>query len=696
MFIEFKIKFKERFASLGETVMKLRDISVLAAVILIVAMLIIPFPPWLLSLLIIANMSLALLVLLTSMNMQEPLQFSIFPSLLLLLTLFRLGLNVSTTRSILSEGDAGRVVETFGTFVTGGNILVGLVVFFILIIIQFIVITKGSERVSEVAARFTLDAMPGKQMSIDADLNAGVISEHEARERREKVSRESDFYGAMDGASKFVKGDAIAGIIIVLINLLFGIIIGMAQEGLPLGEAAVKYSQLTVGDGIVSQIPALLISTATGIVVTRAASNGNLGSDILGQLFAYPKMLYIAAVTIFLLGFTPIGLVITTPIAAALAFGGYQLSKASTQPDDQFVENEEDAEQEDMKSPENVVNLLNIDAIEFEFGYGLIPLADVNQGGDLLDRIVMIRRQLALELGIVIPVVRIRDNIQLEPNAYRLKIKGNEMAKGELLLDHYLAMSPGGEDMIEGIDTIEPSFGLPAKWITEEVKEQAEILGYTVVDPPSVVSTHITEVIKVNAYELLGRQETKQLIDHLQESYPILVEEVTPNPLSVGEVQKVLAKLLKEFVSIRNLPVIFETLADYGRMTTDTDLLAEYCRQALARQITNQYAEDNSPLKVITVSGKVEKLIADSIQQTEHGNFMSLDPNDSQAILEAAASQIEQLSMMQQTPIILCSPAVRMYVRQLTERYFPQVPVLSYNELDANVEVQSTGMVNIE
>src|SRR5690606_2760449 len=493
---------------------------------------------------------------------------SIFPSLLLLLTLFRLGLNVSTTRSILSEGDAGRVVETFGTFVTGGNILVGLVVFFILIIIQFIVITKGSERVSEVAARFTLDAMPGKQMSIDADLNAGVISEHEARERREKVSRESDFYGAMDGASKFVKGDAIAGIIIVLINLLFGIIIGMAQEGLPLGEAAVKYSQLTVGDGIVSQIPALLISTATGIVVTRAASNGNLGSDILGQLFAYPKMLYIAAVTIFLLGFTPIGLVITTPIAAALAFGGYQLSKASTQPDDQFVENEEDAEQEDMKSPENVVNLLNIDAIEFEFGYGLIPLADVNQGGDLLDRIVMIRRQLALELGIVIPVVRIRDNIQLEPNAYRIKIKGNEMARGELLLDHYLAMSPGGDDSVEGIDTVEPSFGLPAKWITEEVKEEAEILGYTVVDPPSVVSTHLTEVIRANAADLLGRQETKQLVDHVRETYPILLDELTPTPLSIGEIQKVLAKLLSENVSIRNLPIIFETLADYSKYTS--------------------------------------------------------------------------------------------------------------------------------
>ncbi|MBS4203768.1 flagellar biosynthesis protein FlhA [Lederbergia citrea] len=677
--------------------MKFKDIAVLSSVILIVAMLVIPFPTWLLSLLIITNISLALLVLLTSMNMQEPLQFSIFPSLLLLLTLFRLGLNVSTTRSILSKGDAGGVVETFGTFVVGGNVLVGLVVFFILIIIQFIVITKGAERVSEVAARFTLDAMPGKQMSIDADLNAGMISDHEARERRDKVSRESDFYGAMDGASKFVKGDAIAGIIIVLINLLFGIIIGMLQQGLPVGEAALKYSMLTVGDGIVSQIPALLISTATGIVVTRAASDGNLGTDIVGQLFAYPKLLYIAAATIFLLGLTtPINDILTIPIAASLAIGGYVLSRVPSGTEEELLMNTDETEADEMKSPESVINLLNVDAIEFEFGYGLIPLADVNQGGDLLDRIVMIRRQLALELGIVIPVVRIRDNIQLEPNAYRLKIKGNEMARGELLLDHYLAMSPGGEDFIEGIDTIEPSFGLPAKWITEEVKEQAEIFGYTVVDPPSVVSTHITEVLKTNACELLGRQETKQLIDHVQESYPILVEEVTPNPLSVGEVQKVLAKLLKESVSIRNLPIIFETLADYGKMSTDTDLLAEYVRQALARQITNQYADESTTLKVITVSGKIEKLIADSVQQTEHGNYLSMDPGDSQAILEAAAAQIEQQSLMQQVPILLCSPAVRMYVRQLTERYFPQVPVLSYNELEANVEVQSTGVVNLE
>ncbi|GIN70458.1 flagellar biosynthesis protein FlhA [Bacillus sp. J14TS2] len=677
--------------------MKFKDIAVLSSVILIVAMLVIPFPPWLLSLLIITNISLALLVLLTSMNMNEALQFSIFPSLLLLLTLFRLGLNVSTTRSILSKGDAGGVVETFGTFVTGGNILVGLVVFAILIVIQFIVITKGAERVSEVAARFTLDAMPGKQMSIDADLNAGVISEHEARDRREKVSRESDFYGAMDGASKFVKGDAIAGIIIVFINLLFGIIIGMVQQGLPIGEAAVKYSMLTVGDGIVSQIPALLISTATGIVVTRAASEGNLGSDIMKQLFSDSKMLYIAAVTIFLLGlFTTINNLLTIPIAATLAIGGMMISRAPAISEADLLDQQtEEAEAEDLKSPESVVNLLHVDAIEFEFGYGLIPLADVNQGGDLLDRVVMIRRQLALELGIVIPVVRIRDNIQLEPNAYRIKIKGNEMAKGELLLDHYLAMSPGGEDTLEGIDTIEPSFGLPAKWITEEVKEQAEILGYTVVDPPSVVSTHITEVLKANAYELLGRQETKQLIDHLQETYPILVEEVTPNPLTIGEVQKVLAKLLKENVSIRNMTIIFEALADYAKMTSDPDLLAEYVRQALARQITKQYVNENETLHVITVSAKIEKIIADSVQQTEHGNYLSIEPTDSQAILESTANQIEQQSLRQQTPILLCSPAVRMYFRQLTERYFPNVPVLSYNELEADVEVQSSGVVSI-
>ena len=665
---------------------------------MIVAMLIIPLPTWLLSILLILNISLALLVLLTSMSMMEPLQFSVFPTLLLLLTLFRLGLNVSTTRAILTHGDAGGVVETFGSFVVGGNLIVGMVVFLILVIINFIVITKGSERVSEVAARFTLDAMPGKQMSIDADLNAGMISEQQARERREKVSREADFYGSMDGASKFVKGDAIAGIIIVLINLIFGIIIGMMQQGMSLADAASHFSLLTVGDGIVSQVPALIISTATGIVVTRSASNGNLGQEISTQLLSFPKMLYITGGTILCLGlFTPINDLLTIPIAGLLAFGGYRMLNVPQMNQEQIQEMEEENESSEMKSPESVVNLLNMDPIEFEFGYGLIPLVDANQGGDLLDRIVMIRRQLAIELGLVIPVVRIRDNIQLQPNEYRLKIKGNEMARGELLLDHYLAMSPGTEDdAISGIETIEPSFGLPAKWITEDMKEEAEIFGYTVVDPPSVVSTHITEIIKTNAYDLLGRQETKQLIDHLKESYPILVEEVTPNPLSVGEVQKVLAKLLKENVSIRNLPIIFETLADFGKVTSDTDLLTEYVRQALARQITNQYSQSNDSLKVVTLSGQVEKVIADGVQQTEHGNYLAVDPTISQRILESIATQVEQLSLLEQTPIVLCSPAVRMYVRQLTERYFPQIPILSYNELEANVEVQSVGVVNVE
>lgn len=680
--------------------MAARDLPVLLGVILIIAMLIIPLPGWLLSILIICNITLALIVILVSMNMREALQFSIFPSLLLLLTLFRLGLNVSTTRSILSKGEAGGVVETFGSFVIGGNALVGFVVFLILIIIQFIVITKGSERVSEVAARFTLDAMPGKQMSIDADLNAGMISELEARERREKIQREADFYGAMDGASKFVKGDAIASIIITIINIIFGIIIGMVQMDLSFTESTHRFTLLTVGDGLVSQIPALIISTATGIVVTRAASDGNLGSDVVRQLFfTFPKLLYIAGGTIAGLGlFTPINDILTLPIAGLLGVGGYFLSKNSQQQNSmEMAAADEEVEAEDLKSPESVINLLTVDPIEFEFGYGLIPLADTNQGGDLLDRIVMIRRQLAIELGIIVPVVRIRDNIQLQPNEYRVKIKGNEVARGELLLDHYMAMSPGIDDeSIEGIDTIEPAFGMPAIWIAEDMKERAELSGYTVVDPPSVVSTHLTEIIKNNANVLLGRQETKQLIDHLKESYPILVEEVTPNPLSVGDVQRVLAKLLKERVSIRNLPIIFEALADYGRLTGDTDLLTEYVRQALSRQITHQYLVDGEALKVVTLSGRVEKTIAEGIQQTEHGNYLSLDPNVTQTIIENIAAEMERVSMLGEAQVILCSPAVRMYVKQLIEPYLPGIPVLSYNELESTVEVQSVGVVNIE
>ncbi|WP_028782802.1 flagellar biosynthesis protein FlhA [Thalassobacillus devorans] len=671
-----------------------RDLSVLLGVIMIIVMLVIPLPGWLLSFLILINISLALMVILVSMNMKEALQFSIFPSLLLLMTLFRLGLNVSTTRSILSKAEAGGVVETFGTFVIGNNPLVGFVVFIILVIIQFLVITKGAERVSEVAARFTLDAMPGKQMSIDADLNAGMISEQQAKERREKIEQEADFYGAMDGGSKFVKGDAIAGIIIVLINIIFGLIIGMVQMDMLFSEAVDVYMRLTVGDGLVSQIPALLISTATGIVVTRVASKGNLGTDVSDQLLQDPKLLYIAAGTIFFLGLTPINFFLTTLIASALAFGGYWLSRPT--PADEFEMDEDEEESNHMKSPENVVNLISMDPVEFEFGYGLIPIADTNQGGDLLDRIVMIRRQLAIELGIVIPVVRIRDNIQLSPNEYRLKIKGNEVARGELMLDYYLAMSPGREeDDIDGIHTQEPAFGLPAKWVTEEVKDDAELSGYTVVDPPSVVSTHITEVIKQHAHQLLGRQETQQLIDHLKDSYPILVDEVTPEPLRVGDIQKVLAKLLRENISIKNLPIIFETLADFGKMTTDTDLLGEYARQALSHQITRQFTSDGQTVKVITVSGKVEKLLADHIQQTEHGSYLTLDPETQQTIIQSVAEQVEQLSLQEETAIVLCSPAVRMYLKQLLERFLPQVNVLSYNELEPTIEVQSVGVVNV-
>lgn len=677
--------------------MKPRDLSVLLGVILIIIMLIIPLPGWLLSVLILTNISLALIVILVSMNTQETLQFSVFPTLLLLLTLFRLGLNVSTTRSILANADAGGVIDTFGSFVIGDNPLVGFVVFVILVIIQFIVITKGAERVSEVSARFTLDAMPGKQMSIDADLNAGLISEQQAKQRREKVENEADFHGSMDGASKFVKGDAIAGIIIVLINIIFGLIIGMVQMGMSFQEAIDIYMRLVIGDGLVIQIPALLISTATGIVVTRTATSGNLGTEVSGQLLQYPKLLFVAAGTIFLLGLTPINFLLTTSIAAVLALSGYFLLNQTEKDDPEVDELEkEETESSAMKETDNVIHLLNVDPIEFEFGYALIPIADTNQGGDLLDRIVMIRRQLAIELGMVIPVVRIRDNIQLEPNEYKLKIKGNEVASGELLLDHYLAMAPDMEnDEIEGIETKEPAFGLPAKWINGEMKDEAELLGYTVVDPPSVVSTHLTEVIKQHAHSLLGRQETKQLIDHLKESYPILIEEVTPEPLAVGDIQKVLAKLLKENVSIRNLPVIFETLADFAKLTNDTDLLAEYVRQSLSAQITREYAQEDMSLKVITVSGKVEKLIAENIQQTEHGNYLSLDPDQQQQIIKTIHEEVEKMSMQEETAVILCSPAVRMYVKQLIERFLPQVAVLSYNELEPTVQVQSIGVVNV-
>lgn len=665
---------------------------------MIVIMMIIPLPPLLLDLLIMVNISLALTIILVAMNTKEALQFSIFPSLLLLTTLFRLALNVSTTRSILANQTGGEVVETFGSFVVGGSPIIGFMVFLILIIIQFLVITKGAERVAEVAARFTLDSMPGKQMSIDADLGAGMISEQEARKRREKVGQEADFYGAMDGASKFVKGDAIAGIIITIINILGGLVIGVLVHKMPIGEAAQLYTLLSIGDGLVSQIPALLISTATAIVVTRAASDGNLGSDITRQLFAYPKLLYIVAGTLALIAvFTPINPLLVLPVAGLVAFGGYKMqSSISADEAEESESSNEGQELEKLKSPESVMDLLHVDSIEFEFGYGLIPIADKNQGGDLLDRVIMIRRQCAIELGIVVPVIRIRDNIQLRPNEYIIKIKGNRVAFGEIMLDHYLAMSPGIDDeSIEGIETIEPAFGMPALWVNEEMKEEAELSGYAIVDPPSVVSTHLTEVIKRYAHELLGRQEVKSLIENVKETSPAVVEELIPQMMTIGEVQKVLMKLLKEKVSIRNLLVILETLADYASQTKDTEILTEYVRQALSRQITLQYTQQNESLQVITAGASLEKKVADSVHRSEQGSYLSLDPETSQTIYQKITEQVTQLQQSGIQPILLTSPAIRMYIRQFLERYFPDLTVLSYNELEPEIEIQSVGVVNL-
>ncbi|UQZ32101.1 flagellar biosynthesis protein FlhA [Paenibacillus sp. PK3_47] len=677
--------------------MKARDLTVLLGVIGIVLMMILPIPAWLLDLLLIVNISIALTIVLVAMNTKDPLQFSIFPSLLLITTLFRLALNISTTKLILKDGHAGEVVATFGSWIAGGQIAIGFIVFLILVVVQFIVITKGSERVAEVGARFTLDAMPGKQMSIDADLNAGMINEQQARERRRNVEREADFFGAMDGASKFVKGDAIASIIILFINLIGGFIIGIMVHDMEFAEALSTYSVMTIGDGLVSQIPALLISTAAGLIVTRAASEGNLAEDLTAQLMSYPKLLYIVAVTIAFLGFfTPITVMSTLPLALLLGYAAYSMSqKANRQQiaEEQLVE---EKQIEEVRSPESVINLLTVDPIEFEFGYGLIPLADTGQGGDLLDRIIMIRRQCALEMGLVVPVIRIRDNIQLKPNEYIIKIKGNVVGGGELLLNHYLAMSPGYDDeSIHGIETVEPSFGLPALWIDESVKERAELSGYTVVDPPSVVATHLTELIKRYGHELLGRQETKQLVDNLRENYPVLVDELIPSVLAVGDIQKVLAKLLREKISVRDLVTIFETLADYGTYTKDPDILTEYVRQSLSRQITQQYSQTGETLRVITVGPNLEKKISESVQQTEQGSYLALDPVSTQTVYQRLTEQINRLLQSGQQPIVLTSPTIRMYLRQVIERTMQDIPVLSYSELEPNIEIQSVGVVNL-
>ncbi|EOC99723.1 flagellar biosynthesis protein FlhA [Caldisalinibacter kiritimatiensis] len=677
--------------------MKFGDIIIALCIIGIILIIIIPIPKFTLDILLSLNISFALLILLISMYTQDALQFSIFPSLLLITTLYRLSLNISTTRHILSDGDAGNVIRAFGNFVIQGNPIIGFIIFLIIVIIQFLVITKGAERVAEVAARFTLDAMPGKQMAIDADLNSGLITEQEARERREEIQKAADFYGAMDGASKFVKGDAIAGIIITIINIIAGFIIGMVTKDLTLNQALQQYTLLTVGDGLVSQIPALLVSTATGIVVTRAASDSNLGQDVIKQMFSYhPKLMFIISGVLALLGIgTPLPIIPYVGLAITFSATGYMMY-SNVQKDSE--EEEQEAEQtdvEEIRKPENVKSLLKVEDIELEFGYGIIPLADVNQGGDLLDRIVMIRRQIALELGVIVPMVRLRDNIQLSPNEYVIKIKGVEVSKGELLFDHYLAMNPGtAQENIEGIDTVEPAFGLPAKWITEEQRDKAEILGYTVVDPPSVIATHLTEIIKRNAHELLGRQEVKELIDNVKEERPALVEEVVPKIFTIGEVQKVLANLLKENISIRDMVTILETLADYADVTRDTDMLTEYVRQKLSRYITKKYVEGNS-IRVITLDGTLEQLIMDSIKQIEAGSYLSMPPDRVQSILSSLSENVEKFTSIGEQPIVLTAPIVRIYFKRLTEQIAKDLVVLSYNEIEPNIEVQSVGMVKI-
>lgn len=675
--------------------MKFGDIVVALAIIAIVIIIIIPVPLMVLDLLLSMNISLALLILLISIYNKEPLQFSIFPSLLLITTLFRLSLNISTTRYILSEGNAGNVIEAFGNFVIGGNAIVGFIVFIIIIVIQFLVITKGSERVSEVAARFTLDAMPGKQMAIDADLNSGLITENEARERRMRIQKEADFYGAMDGASKFVKGDAIAGIVITIINIAAGFIIGYLMHGMEIAESIQKYTLLTVGDGLVSQIPALLISTGTGIVVTRAASDTDLGNDLIKQLFRQPKIMFIIAGVLFVLGITPLPNTPYFMLSATFVYLGYILRSEIIKSESNEQEVEEEAEVEEIRKPENIIPLLQVDPIELEFGYGIIPLADPNQGGDLFDRLVMIRRQIALELGMVVPMIRLRDNIQLEANKYLVKIKGTEVSEGNIMFNHYLAMNPGNvEGEIQGIDTIEPAFGLPAKWVTEDNREKAEILGYTVVDPSSIISTHLTEIIKKHSYELLGRQEVKTLIDNVKETQSALVDELVPKLMSYGEIQKVLSNLLREKVSIRDLVTILETLADYCLITKDVNMLTEYVRQALGRTITRQYIPDKKA-KVILLDPELEKLIMESIKQSEHGSYLSLEPNVTQVILNNLSGEIQKLVSIGEQPIVVTAPIVRYYFKSLTEQLIPDLIVLSYNEIDPDVEIQSVGAVKI-
>ncbi|MEA5040823.1 MAG: flagellar biosynthesis protein FlhA [Clostridiaceae bacterium] len=666
-------------------------------VIGIVLLILIPLPAFFLDVLLLCNISLSLCILLITMYVKEPLEFSVFPSVLLISTLFRIGLNVSSTRLILGHGgEAGRVIKTFGEFVIGGNAVVGFIVFLIIVVVQFMVITKGAERVAEVSARFTLDAMPGKQMAIDADLNSGMIDEKTARLRRSKVQREADFYGAMDGASKFVKGDAIVSIIVVCINIIGGTIIGMVTGGHTFSEVLSIYTIATVGDGLVSQLPALMVSTATGMIVTRAASENALGHDLSRQMISYPIIFSITGGVLLLLcvvpGF-PVGILLV--MGGLLIYLGTYMSRKKKAPALADEEPRPVSELEFYKTPENIYTLLTVEALEMEFGYSLLPLVDERKGGTFVDRVVMLRRQFATEMGFVIPAVQLRDNMSLNPNQYVIKLRGEEIARGEVLVDHYLAMNPGADgEEIEGIDTVEPAFGIQAKWISEENREAAEMYGYTLIDALSVIITHLSEMIKKHAHELLGRKEISMLLDNLKKTDKQLVEDVVPNIIGLGGLQKILCTLLGEQIPIRDLDTILETIADMGTTVKDTDLLTEYVRQALRRTITRKFADKGS-LKAITVNPELENMIIGSVKHSDHGAYLSMEPETMRKIVKEHTRAVDRIRGMVRTPVVLTSPVVRLYYEQMIRQFSAETVVLSYNEIESDVQVQSVASVAV-
>jgi len=677
------------------------EIMAAAGVVGILIVMVMPLPPFLLDLLLSFNITFALTILLVGTYLLKPLDFSSFPSILLLATLFRLSLNIASTRIILLHGSegpaaAGNVIKAFGNFVVGGNYVVGAIVFIVLVIINLLVITKGSGRIGEVAARFTLDAMPGKQMSIDADLNAGLIGEDEAKARRKEISREADFYGAMDGASKFVKGDAIAGVIITLINLVGGLAIGVLQNGMNIADAAQTYTLLTVGDGLVTQIPALMISTAAGIVVSRAGSESTLGKEILSQILRQPKALGVASVVLFGFALVPglpaVPFIILSMIAGGVAYTVTQARKA-----EQEKSEERELIEEKAKPRERLESIPPVDILALEVGYGLIPMVDAEQDGDFLERVRTFRLQIAKEIGIVVSPIHIQDNMKLRPGEYSILLKGNEVARGELMMNHYLAMAPGNADeKIAGISTKEPTYGLPAFWIKEGAREDALGKGYTVVDLPTVLITHLSDVIRRHARELLGRQEVQQLLDNLKKSYPKVVEELVPNQLPLGAVGKVLQNLLMEQIPIRDLLTILETLSDWAPMIKDADMLTEYVRQALARTITKLYQSPEGNIPVMTLDQSVEKTVAEAIQNTEHGSFLPIDPNVAQKVMQSVTRNLEKFSQINQQPVVLCSPLIRSHFKRLADRFIPDLVVLSYNEIANNIQIHSLGTVVVD